>query len=442
MILAGGTIMVIGTILLGSSRTLAQLLIGRIVTGVGNGFNSATIPMYQSELCPPASRGKLLSMQGTITILGLCIAYWLDFGLSFVDGPIQWRLPISFQALFAISLVLQMLPLPETPRWLMEKGRMSEAAEIIARLAGPDTAATDEQVVFQCQQIEKSLEIESVGGPFRFTELIQGGKIGNFRRLCLAMAVNAMQQFTGSNMINYYAPVVYQQTMKLSRTLSLILGGCTSMTYLVASFIPLWTVDRFGRRSLLMFSATGLSFCFILTSILLSLNTTHAAYGATAMVFLFQVFLGIGWLPIPWFYPSEITTTRIRSRGQALGGFMNWMCVFTVVQITPKAIANIGWRTFIIFAVFCALWVPIVYCFFPETNQLGLEDVDHLFEKGGFTGGVFSSKGGRTVEAGRGRFDLDEGEKKEVLEGGQIEFQERQCDCFRSGGITSGFYVH
>lgn len=80
---------------------------------------------------------------------------------------------------------------------------MSEAAEIIARLAGPDTAATDEQVVFQCQQIEKSLEIESVGGPFRFTELIQGGKIGNFRRLCLAMAVNAMQQFTGSNMINY-----------------------------------------------------------------------------------------------------------------------------------------------------------------------------------------------------------------------------------------------
>ena len=75
-------------------------------------------------------------------------------------------------------------------------------------------------------------------------------------------------------------------------------------------------------------------------------------------------------------------------------------CVFTVVQITPIAIASIDWRTFIIFAVFCALWVPIVYCFFPETNQLGLEDVDHLFEKGGITGGVFKAKGGRTVEPG------------------------------------------
>lgn len=423
--MAGGSIMILGTILLGSSTTLAQLLVGRIVTGIGNGLNSSTIPMYQSELCPPASRGKLLSMQGTITIVGLCIAYWLDFGMSYVSGPSQWRLPISFQAFFAICLVVQMLPLPETPRWLIEKGRVSEASEIIARLQGPDTPATDGEVVYQVQQIEKSLEIESAGGPFRFAELLQGGKIQNFRRVCLCMAVNVMQQFTGSNFINYYGPVVYQNTMHLSRTLSLILGGCTSLTYLAASFIPLWTVDRFGRRALLMFSAAGLCLCFSLASILLSIGTLSTAYGATAMVFLFQVFLGIGWLPIPWFYPSEVTTTRIRSRGQALGGFINWMCVFTVVQITPKAIANIGWRTFIIFAVFCSLWVPIVYCFFPETNQLNLEDVDHLFDKGGITCGVFTSKGGRTVEAGRNQQDLDAdvGEKNQVL-GAELECKE------------------
>jgi hypothetical protein len=76
------------------------------------------------------------------------------------------------------------------------------------------------------------------------------------------------------------------------------------------------------------------------------------------------------------------------------------VCIFTVVQITPIAISNISWHTFIIFAVFCALWVPIVNCFFPETNQLKLEDIDHLFERGGATGGVFRAKGGRTVEPG------------------------------------------
>jgi sugar porter (SP) family MFS transporter len=342
MILAGGSVMIIGTILLGSSSTLAQLLTGRIVTGIGNGFNSSTIPMYQSEMCPPENRGVLLSLQGTVTIVGLCIAYWLDYGLSFAFGPVQWRLPISFQAFFAICLVLQMLPLPETPRYLMEQGRTSEATRVLARLAGPDVSEDSEEVVFQRNQIESALELESAGGPFRAAELLTGGRVQNLRRLALCCAVNLMQQFTGANMINYYAPVVYANTMGLSRNLSLILGGCTALTYLAASFIPLWTVERFGRRVLLMVSSAGLCLCFTMASILLSVGTRNAAYAATAFVFAFQIFLGIGWLPIPWFYPSEVTTTRIRSRGQALGGFVNWMCVFTVVQITPIAIDSIN----------------------------------------------------------------------------------------------------
>ncbi|KAL2061700.1 hypothetical protein VTL71DRAFT_7078 [Oculimacula yallundae] len=200
MILAGGITMIIGTILLGSSQSLAQLLVGRIVTGLGNGFNSATIPMYQSELCRPENRGVLLSMQGTVTIIGLCMAYWLDYGLSFASGGIQWRFPISFQAFFAICLILQMIPLPETPRYLVEKGRNAEGAEIIARLM--DRSSSDAEVVFQLRQIESSLEIESAGGPFQYRELLEGGKIQNFRRMCLCCAVNAMQQWTGANMIN------------------------------------------------------------------------------------------------------------------------------------------------------------------------------------------------------------------------------------------------
>lgn len=92
------------------------------------------------------------------------------------------------------------------------------------------------------------------------------------------------------------------------------------------------------------------------------------------------------------------------------------MCVFAVVQITPIAIDSINWHTFIIFAVMCFLWIPIVYCFFPETNQLQLEDLDHLFEKGGITGGVWGAKGGRTVEGGHHRALItgeNEDEKKE-----------------------------
>lgn len=189
--------MIIGTILLGSSNALAQFLVGRIVTGLGNGMNSSTVPMYQSELAKPERRGMLLTAQGTVTIVGLCIAYWLDYGMSFVMNSSQWRFPISFQAFFAVCLVLQMLPLPETPRWLIEKGRITEAGEIIARLKSMDAATDDEDVVFLRRQIETSIEIESSGGPFRYAELLQGGKMQNLRRIILCGLVNVMQQFTG-----------------------------------------------------------------------------------------------------------------------------------------------------------------------------------------------------------------------------------------------------
>lgn len=113
----------------------------------------------------------------------------------------------------------------------------------------------------------------------------------------------------------------------------------------------------------------------------------------------------------------QITTTRIRARGSAISSFFNWMCVFAVVEMTPPAIANINWRVFIIFAIFNALWVPLVYIFFPETKGLELEDVDHIFEKGGITGGVWSSPGGRTVERRRTARDVEvmqEEDEKEV----------------------------
>lgn len=391
MILAGGSIMIIGTIILASSFTIAQLIVGRIVTGIGNGINSSTIPVFQSEMAKAENRGRLLCGQGTVTIAGLCIAYWLDYGTSFHDGSFQWRFPMAFQAAFAILLVACIPFVTDTPRWLIFVGREDEGLEILARLN--DLPLQHPDVEEQRKYIEASVRQESEGGDFRFKELFTTGKIGNLRRICITIAIMFMQQFTGSNMINYYAPVVYTNTMDLSRNTSLILGGCTSLTYLVGSIIPLFTIDKFGRRTLLMFSSTGLCICFVIVSILLSNQTLPRAYGACAMVFLFQIFLGIGFLPVPWFYPSEINTTRLRSRGMAIGSAFNWLAVFIIVEITPIAIENIGWKTFIIFAVFNGCWTPIVYFFFPETANLELEDIDHIFDRGGITGGVFRTKG-------------------------------------------------
>ncbi|CDK28664.1 unnamed protein product [Kuraishia capsulata CBS 1993] len=397
MMLFGASIMIVGTILLGSSYSLGQLYVGRIVTGLGNGFNSSTIPVYQSECALAAYRGVLLTWQAVVTILGVVIAYWIGFGTSFTDSSVQWRFPISFQALFAISLVIECFFLPETPRWLIQQGRSEEAAQVLADLLGGDTTPDSDEVVRERIEIETAVELESRGGPFRIKELFEGGPIQNFRRMLLSIGINIMQQFTGSNMINYYAPIVYQETMGMDRITSLIMAGCTEIVYLIGSLIPLWCVEKFGRRNLLIASSAGLSFCFIMVSILLSIGTERCAIGASVFVYLYQLFMGIGWLPVPWYYPAELNTTRLRSRVQAIGSAFNWMSVFAVVQITPIAIQNIGWKTFIIFAILCAVWIIVIFCLYPETSGLELEDIDHIFERPGLTRGVFTTRG-KTVE--------------------------------------------
>lgn len=183
--------------------------------------------------------------------------------------------------------------------------------------------------------IRVGLEEEQKGGPFRFAELFSWGETQNLRRLLLVISIQLFQQFSGSNMINYYLPIIIEQNMGVNRSLSLILSGAAQCTYLVGSAIPVLLMDRFGRRTLLFICSAGLCFCFVMVSILVSVGTSSASYAATVFIFIYQLFMGVGWLPVPWFYPSEITTTRTRSRMQAIASGWNWMAVFAVVKITP-----------------------------------------------------------------------------------------------------------
>ncbi|KAL9052710.1 MAG: hypothetical protein Q9162_005211 [Coniocarpon cinnabarinum] len=185
MIMLGGTTMIIGTIILASSYSIAQLIVGRIVTGFGNGINSSTIPVYQSEASPASMRGVFLTFNGTITIFGLVITCWLDYGTSFYETEVQWRFPPVFQAVFALCLVLQ------------------DAQEVISALR--DLPPDDPEVKTALLDIQAAVEQESRGGPFQWSEIFGWGKIQNFRRILLSIGIEIMQQFTGSNMMYVFS---------------------------------------------------------------------------------------------------------------------------------------------------------------------------------------------------------------------------------------------
>lgn len=154
------------------------------------------------------------------------------------------------------------------------------------------------------------------------------------------------------NLLTYYISYVLQNSVGLDRHTSLLVGGINGIEYLVAAIIPIWTIERFGRRKLLLLSACGQTISMAILSAALWFITAHEdspnsrSLGilAVACFFLFNTFYAQGFLAIPFFYPAEITTLRTRSRGVSLSVMSNWIFTFLVVMITPTATSNIGWK--------------------------------------------------------------------------------------------------
>jgi MFS family permease len=190
-------IMLIGAILQTASMNRGMMYAARVITGIGNGANTSTVPVYQAETSTAKARGPLIAVDSCVIIFGILIAYWMDYGFAKVSGPAQWRFPIGFQLVFIVIILILLLFAPETPRFLHAQGKHDEAEEVTARLVGKDVSTSDPRVRELSQDILKALALESEGGPFQFKELLQGGKLQNFRRMCISFASNAFQQLGG-----------------------------------------------------------------------------------------------------------------------------------------------------------------------------------------------------------------------------------------------------
>lgn len=381
-IMIGSAILIIGAAIQASSFTVSQMIVGRIVAGFGNGMNTATIPVYNSEVSRPKNRGRDLAFGQAMLIAGVAVSYWFDYGLSFVNSDINWRLPIAFQTVFALILIIMLIDLPESPRWLIAHDKVDEARLILARLTSKTAKPTDRIVIEQSKEIEDAIALErSISGNFSYKELFQNGELQNFRRICLCFGIQLMQQMGGINLITYYLTLVFT-SIGLSNNLSRLLSGFNGLEYFAASLIPIFAIEKLGRRRSMMVCAAGCSASMIVLGVLLATGATESktrGAAAAAMMFVFNTFFAVGWLAIPWLYPAEICTLRIRSKGAATATISNWLFNFVIVQITPVAIQNLQWRTYIMFAVFNAAFIPAVYFFYPETALKPLESIDMIF---------------------------------------------------------------
>lgn len=309
----------------------------------------------------------------------------MNYGFTFVpNSPISWRFPLAFQCFFAIVTIIMVLFAPESPRWLVMADQAEKAQKVLASLLGKpeDDPAVVEEINYLVAMVSHEAEVQK---SVTIKEIFSNGEQQTWRRILLGSGTPFFQQIGGTNIIAYYLPIVLVRSFGMSDRLALVLSAVNSMSLMFWGAMASFLIDRIGRRRLMMWGVACSGICFVLVAVGLrygGANSSNKGMSILAVVFIFMyyVFYGMSMLSIPYIYPAEINSQRMRNVGTSIATAVNWTCVYLVVVVTPIAIDNIGWIYYLLFGIFNFAFVPIIWRWYVETANLSLEQVDRLFQ--------------------------------------------------------------
>jgi sugar porter (SP) family MFS transporter len=308
-------------------------------------------PLYISEIAPPEIRGTLLVLQEFSIVFGIVIAFWTTYGTRYMAGEWSWRLPFLLQMIPGFILAGGIIFLPFSPRWLSSKGRDDEALRVLAKLRGLPT--TDSRVYREWCEIRAEVAFTQEVNRERHPTLQDGSRVSGFKlevaswldcfrhgcwkRTIVGVGLMLFQQFVGINALIYYAPSLFG-TLGQAYEMRLLLSGIINVTQLVGVATSLWTMDRFGRRPLLLTGAGLMFICHLIIAVLVGkfggrwADYSTEGWVAVAFLFFYMFSFGATWGPVPWAMPSEIFPSSLRAKGVALSTCSNWFNNFVIVS--------------------------------------------------------------------------------------------------------------
>lgn len=361
-----------------SAFEFAHFIVARLILGLGIGGYVATVPVWQAEISPAHKRGSNVVTDGIFVGAGVSLALWIDLGFFFIeDSSVSWRFPFAFQIVMSLVAMFSIMFLPESPRWLIKAGHRTEAARALSALM---------DVEYDAPVIEESIaSIETalaICGGTSWTAMFTNGKDRLFHRTYLAATGQMFQQMCGVNLITYYATTIFQQYLHMGPVNSRILAAAMALTQPFGGYLAFFTIDRLGRRPLMLWSAGAMSVCMAILAGCTSdsaKDNTGALVMAVVALYCFQFIFTVGYSGLTFLYAAEMAPLQIRATVSAVATATVWTFNFLLAEVTPIGFDSIGNRYYIIFAVINAVMVPSVYFFFPETKGRSLEEIDEIF---------------------------------------------------------------
>jgi sugar porter (SP) family MFS transporter len=346
----------------------AMILVGRVIMGLGVGGVSAIVPTYLSEISPAQIRGRVLTLNQLLITVGLLVSYLVDLGFA---GSHNWRAMFAVGLIPALGLALGSLRLPESPSWLMNHGRETQARSEIAAVGGDEAA--DKTIARYKREADERKRASAPGGSER-----KGWRVLTAPRLRAAVVVGmtlaVLQQFAGINTVIYYAPTIMQHT-GLSASNSILYSVFIGVINFAATIVSLRLVDRWGRRPLLLTSLVGMLISLV------GLGLSFVAGWGSGLTLLFMllyiVAFAIGMGPVFWVILGEIFPSQDRAAGVSAGSTANWTANFVVSLAFLPLVNWLGQgETFWLFAGVCLCGVWFVGRYVPETRDRNFQEVD------------------------------------------------------------------
>jgi sugar porter (SP) family MFS transporter len=301
----------------------------------------------------------------------------------------SWRIPLGLQIVPAFILAIGIFFFPFSPRWLMAKGRESEAMAVLMRIR----SGSQRDVLIEYNEIKQEIALEREQSIRSYSQLF---RFPLRRRLILGVGIQILQQLTGINSIMYYAPEIFKQAGLSGQRASLLATGINGCVNVLATIPAILFLDKWGRRPVLISGALLMSLSMLTIGSIIGVHgytlfnsTTHtveviipnqtASYTAIVFVYIFVASFAFSWGPTTWLYCAEIFPLSMRAKGTSLTTAAIWATNCLVSFLVPVLLESITYGTYLIFGILCFSMAILAFLFYPETKGRSLEDMDFVF---------------------------------------------------------------